>query len=232
MSAATASPVSAPVPAPSISLPFDPFVFASVSDRLRIRLMSSERVPDVDSEYYSLHVGETDLRAVIAADVSGCSILPADAEGAHALMLPAIRDAWYEQGVSDDEVMSAAIAAESRRGYSVRPIWNVLSGLSGNPDPDPGDFPLYVVSTPDSTFSASGILLPYVCAQIHHRVGNPVFVLPSSIHEVLVLAADNAPEPAELAAMVQEINRTVVDDRDILSNHVYRLEYGKLSTVM
>ena len=147
-------------------------------------------------------------------------------------MLPAIRDAWYEQGVSDDEVMSAAIAAESRRGYSVRPVWDVLAGLGGNPDTDPGDCPLYVVSTPDGSFSASGILLPVVMAHIHHRVGNPAFVLPSSVNEVLVLSADGAPDESELAEMVRTINASVVDPREVLSDHLYRLEYGVLSTVI
>lgn len=228
-------PTAAPNPAPAVAPPFALDVnlgdFSAVRDRLRLRLMSEERRPDVGERFYSKRIGETDLHAVVAVDVSSCLPEPDGGTG-HALTTPALRDAWMSQGYSEDEIWAAAVAAEGRRGYSVRPMWDVLAGLGGNPDTDPGDCPLFVVSTPDSNFGAAGVLLPYVCAQIAHRVGDPAYILPSSIHECLVLSCENAPEPEELVAMVRSINATVVDGRDILSDHVYRLAHGSLSTVI
>lgn len=47
-------------------------------------------------------------------------------------------------------------------------------------------------------------------------------ILPSSIHECLIINAEDAPKDTdELREMVKEVNETVVSDQDILSNNVY-----------
>lgn len=47
-------------------------------------------------------------------------------------------------------------------------------------------------------------------------------ILPNSIHECLIINAEDAPKDIdELREMVKEVNETVVSDQDILSNNVY-----------
>lgn len=47
-------------------------------------------------------------------------------------------------------------------------------------------------------------------------------ILPSSIHECLIINAEDEPKDIdELREMVKEVNETVVSDQDILSNNVY-----------
>lgn len=47
-------------------------------------------------------------------------------------------------------------------------------------------------------------------------------ILPSSIHECLIINAEDKPKDIdELREMVKEVNETVVSDQDILSNNVY-----------
>lgn len=47
-------------------------------------------------------------------------------------------------------------------------------------------------------------------------------ILPSSIHECLIINAEDEPKNTEeLREMVKEVNETVVSDQDILSNNVY-----------
>ena len=48
-----------------------------------------------------------------------------------------------------------------------------------------------------------------------------VVVLPSSIHEVLILPDNGFFEVPALNEMVKEVNETQVPDEDILSDHVY-----------
>ena len=48
-----------------------------------------------------------------------------------------------------------------------------------------------------------------------------VYVLPSSIYEVLICAANQYKDPEALAEMVQEINRNEVSETDFLSDNVY-----------
>ena len=52
-------------------------------------------------------------------------------------------------------------------------------------------------------------------------MGSDLFILPSSIHEVLALPDDGEVDWKELEEIVQTINQTEVEDREVLSDTVY-----------
>lgn len=52
-------------------------------------------------------------------------------------------------------------------------------------------------------------------------IRNNVYILPSSIHELLLLPTDDKTDAEALQMMVQEINRNEVDAEDYLSDNVY-----------
>ena len=54
------------------------------------------------------------------------------------------------------------------------------------------------------------------------QIGEEFYVLPSSIHEVILLPVSYSGNPAELEALVKEVNETCVTPEDYLSGHVYR----------
>ena len=47
------------------------------------------------------------------------------------------------------------------------------------------------------------------------------YILPSSVHEVLLLPAEGRKEDESLSAMVREVNRTQLSAEEFLSDHVY-----------
>ena len=204
-SAPTPAPDIAPQAAPALSLDFDPYDFQTVRDRLRLRLMSEDLHPDVGERFYSFRVGQTDLFAIISLDVSSF----APERSAYMLASPAVRDAWREQGYTDDTVWAAAIDAETVHGYSVRALWEVLRDIQ----PDFEDEP--------------------AIEAVHERCGESAFLIGSSIHETLVMPTVCAPDAPDLVEMVRSINAAVVDPREVLSDHLYRLDKdGNLFTVL
>ena len=66
-------------------------------------------------------------------------------------------------------------------------------------------------------------LLAYCKAEFSDELKKETLtILPSSIHECLIINAEDAPKDIdELREMVKEVNETVVSDQDILSNNVY-----------
>ena len=70
-------------------------------------------------------------------------------------------------------------------------------------------------------------------AKIAEKAESDLYILPSSVHEVLVLKADNEIEPKELKTMVTEINGTEVAQDEVLTDNAYRYvrESGKLEVV-
>ena len=60
------------------------------------------------------------------------------------------------------------------------------------------------------------------------------FVIPSSIHELLLYPHSNTEDldsQSELTALIQEVNDTQLQDEDILSDHVYYYSRRKHSLV-
>lgn len=93
-----------------------------------------------------------------------------------------------------------------------------------------GDRPmLYVATNGKRYYGATVILDKDFLAMAAERIGGSYYILPSSIHEVMLLSCggDAALPLSELAQMVSEINATKVAPEDVLSNTVYR--YDSLS---
>ena len=70
-------------------------------------------------------------------------------------------------------------------------------------------------------FGACAIAYPNVAEKIHTLFGADYFIIPSSLHEVLVIPDDGNFDARALADMVREANTTVVEPRDILSYSVF-----------
>lgn len=79
---------------------------------------------------------------------------------------------------------------------------------------------LWVVTNKTGVNGAVQILYAENLQQIADRVGNDIYILPSSIHECLCVSK-NKMNPEELQDMVREVNTGVVNVADRLSNQVY-----------
>ncbi len=86
---------------------------------------------------------------------------------------------------------------------------------------DEGDDFMYVLSNPIRSFGAACIAYPEVLDMAGRVLGEDYYVLPSSVHEVVLVPVSKGMEPDEMNAMVGEINETQVADEEILSNHAY-----------
>ena len=60
--------------------------------------------------------------------------------------------------------------------------------------------------------------------EIAEKLGGDFIVLPSSVHETIVLPINEDMDPKELEGMVQQINAGVVSDEDKLSDHVFQYD--------
>ncbi len=81
--------------------------------------------------------------------------------------------------------------------------------------------PMYVLTNRDRNLGASVILFDKVLSEVGERLGEDYYILPSSIHEVIVIPAGFAIPKKELEAMVREMNTTQVLAQEVLSDRVY-----------
>lgn len=84
--------------------------------------------------------------------------------------------------------------------------------------------PLFVASVPDKTQGAGVIAYQDFMDQAAERVGGDFFILPSSIHEVLLVKDDGNVDINNLEGMVKEVNETQVAPEDVLTDSVYHYD--------
>lgn len=106
-----------------------------------------------------------------------------------------------------------------------------LSG--GKEEPENVGVPMYVLSNTQKSLGAACILYDGVLKSCAARLGEAYYVLPSSIHEVIMVPVSAVGDEQELSAMVRDINRTQVRDTEILSDNIYLYSpvSGKLTLI-
>lgn len=84
---------------------------------------------------------------------------------------------------------------------------------------------MFVLTNVGMQYGASAIACPGVMEKISRMFPEGFYILPSSVHEVLVVPKDKELPPKELGKMVREVNQTGVSREEVLSDRVY--EYDK-----
>ena len=90
--------------------------------------------------------------------------------------------------------------------------------------PEDAGTQMYVLSNTQNVNGASEILNQKAMDEIAEKLGGDFIVLPSSVHETIILPIDQGMDSNELEGMVQQINAGVVSDEDKLSDHVFQYD--------
>lgn len=80
---------------------------------------------------------------------------------------------------------------------------------------------LFVLTNPLRNYGAACLLYPGILEQIACQLGENFYVLPSSIHETMIVPESQSPSLETLQEMVKEINETQMDVEEVLSNKIY-----------
>lgn len=139
--------------------------------------------------------------------------------------------------LTDEEALEIAQSHTDREHFTCMTIGHALGLDAEKAEIDPetsadlsapySDIPLYVLSNSRAEDGAAAITRPEILKDIIEKLG-PVYVLPSSVHEVLILPKAQAPDVESLRAMVQEVNATQVAPEERLSGNVYEISGSRL----
>lgn len=87
--------------------------------------------------------------------------------------------------------------------------------------------PMYVLSNRTKVQGASCILYPDILKDFAEAIKSDFYILPSSIHEVILLPAQGDEDKDYLKNMVYEVNETQVEREEVLSDSVYYYDWKK-----
>ena len=109
------------------------------------------------------------------------------------------------------EVMAEMMGAEQAEMMGIVPV-------------APEDEQMFVATVPDKVHGAGVLAYQDFMDQAAERAGGDFFILPSSIHEILIVPDNGKMDLKELEAMVKEVNATQVAPADKLTDSVYHYD--------
>ena len=101
---------------------------------------------------------------------------------------------------------------------------NLLQMEEGEEIPKEG---MYVLSNQTKLNGASVLAYPNLQEQLESVFPQGCYLLPSSLHEMIVVPKEMTVSPKELGEMVREVNKTEVARDEILSDRVYEFDKEK-----
>lgn len=146
---------------------------------------------------------------LLEAGIYGTATMPVKTE--HLKLWNITKAEVYEQACQNTERLLP---------YEFRSMRSVLKEMAGIEEPE-GEEVLYVMSNHLRSFGAVSILYPGRLEEAGEYLGEDFYVLPSSVHEMILVKKSAASGKAFLSAMVTEINATQVDTEEVLSNRAY-----------
>lgn len=86
---------------------------------------------------------------------------------------------------------------------------------------------MYVLTNTNRTNGSGCLFLPGVLDQLGKIFQGDYYILPSSVHEVIIVPQNKGFEAEELNEMVKEVNATQVEEEEQLSDHAYYYDWKK-----
>ncbi len=81
--------------------------------------------------------------------------------------------------------------------------------------------PMYMLTNESGYLGASCLLYNHLLKQLSDRLDADLYIIPSSVHEVLLVPATVHMKPADFNRMIVEVNSSQLSSEEILSDHVY-----------
>lgn len=90
---------------------------------------------------------------------------------------------------------------------------------------------LLVLTGKENCYRAGLMLYPEIIASISDKVGESLYVIPSSVHELLLIS-DNLLSIDDISEMVKEVNKEIVQPEERLSNNIYYFDKNEKTLSM
>lgn len=191
--------------------------FESVKDRIHIQLVNKETNRKSLENCVKREIENTDLVAVFRI-----MFYSQGREHGSALVTKQVMDLW---NMDQDALYETALKNTMKKFPAA--IFDVKDMLYGSVDPlEPEKIlseedMLYVLSNTDNKNGASVLLYPGLLQSLADGSGSNFYILPSSIHECMLLKDQGDIDIQSWHYTVMETNRRVVDPKEVLSDQVY-----------
>lgn len=129
-----------------------------------------------------------------------------------------------QMGCGKQELFNKALRNMQKKKALLLDMSDAL-GLNDNnlidSDTDLDPTSVYMLTNKRRILGSAQIVLKEVRSKIVSLIGGDFYIIPSSLHELLIVPAEVGFSKEDLETMLRDVNRTIVRPEDILSNKVY-----------
>ena len=197
--------------------------FEGIKDRIVFKLINTEK--------NRVFLRDTPHRPFLDLSIVFYVLLEVNREGTAAMP---VKDVHVKRwGVKEEMLWEAGVANGMRllpaefitMRYALRECMfqREMTGGGQNllSDPAQDRDQMYVLSNQLRNYGAASIVYPHILEMIGSILRDDFYVLPSSVHEVVIVPASAGIRCSDMDAMVQEINETQVAAEEVLSDTAY-----------
>ncbi|SCY23298.1 hypothetical protein SAMN02910451_01852 [Butyrivibrio hungatei] len=158
-------------------------------------------------------------------------VLNSDDEGRASIL--ATNQMIENMGVTPEQLHADALENAPRiKPAEIKGMGEVLAEMMGVEQAEmmglypvrPEDEQIFVASVPDKVHGAGVLAYQDFMDQAAERAGGDFYILPSSIHEILIVPDNGKMRLSDLENMVKEVNATQVAPADKLTDNVYHYD--------
>lgn len=143
----------------------------------------------------------------------------------------------HEDAIKNERECKSAklvnMAAVIMEPHGIRLKENLLDEEQLPEDYFENNFNLFVLSNQERINGAAMMMIPEVMEKVGKLLPKGFYIIPSSTHEVMIMAKDESKSSEELGKLVREVNGSCVSRDEVLSDRVYEYdrEKGRIVTV-
>ncbi len=180
-------------------------------DRIVFRAVNREKNRELIED--APHVDYLDLVVVFAIHID-----MAEGETGSILIHNNLAEKW---GVDTDELYKLALMNTPRMlKVSMVSMADTLKEFTDIAIDD-GNVPMYVLTNQEKVYGAACILYPGVLKKAAETIGDDLYVIPSSVHETIIVPASCWDDTTSIKGIIHEVNENALDSMSYLSDNLY-----------
>lgn len=195
------------------------FDFEQIKDKIIYRLINTEENVKMLSEVPNLPMFDLSIVFYLQISIS-------ENENGSILIRNAHLKLW-NCSIS----MLYQLARENTPGICKPVLCRLADFLNANEMYMEEECPILILSNETGINGAAALLYPKMPEHIYEAVGGNYYLLPSSVHEFLIVPEEEEVVPARLTEIVKEVNRTEIAKEEFLSDEIYYFD-GDIITKM
>lgn len=211
--------------------------YENIKDRIIFKLIHAERNKDLlkDVPYIKYLDCAVVFQCLVSEEMFGNATIMI--HKAHMKIWQATVEELYERALQNTPKLQCYDIKSMRDVLCEMMLLEEMEGTSSKETEEyfkelPNSVPMYVLSNRSRVQGAACILYPDILKDFAEAIKSDFYILPSSIHEVILLPAQGDEDTEALKNMVREVNESQVEREEVLSDSVYYFDWKQNELVM